>query len=138
MRILAALTTLTALLAAQPSGCAPSATPKACDVAFAGLTVQAGKVWDTVTATCDAGHRPLRHMLQAWIEYKRFDDFVSYDRAATTWPDRGGQGVRAVPGRHLSDPRLHQGKGTGPGWRPVRVRGHWTVQVPQCPRLRGR
>ncbi len=59
----------------------PSASAKACELTFAGITVKAGKAWDTVTATCDAEHRPQRHLLQAWIEYKRFDDVDSSDCA---------------------------------------------------------
>lgn len=81
MRIFAVAATLAVTLATQPNGC--STTPKACDVNFAGVTVKAGKVWDTVTAVCD--RRPLQHVLQVWTEYKPFDTWDAYDRTATTW-----------------------------------------------------
>jgi hypothetical protein len=81
MRAVAALTALFAVLASPSAGCAP--TPKACDLSFAGITVEAGRVVDTVTVVCDL--RPVEHVLQAWIEYKRFDEFDTYDRTSTTW-----------------------------------------------------
>lgn len=77
MRVLTVLTTL-AVAATQPGGCAP--TPKACSLDFAGITVQAGRVVDTVTVVCDL--RPRRHLLQAVIQYKPFDTWDEYGR---TW-----------------------------------------------------
>lgn len=85
LRILAA----SLVLATQttPGGCSP--TPKACDLGFAGITVEAGRVVDTVTVTCKP--KPLRHLLQAVIQYKPFDTWDEYGRTATT-PDLPGSG----------------------------------------------
>lgn len=83
MAVLRGLVVVGLILATQAGdgGCAP--TTKACDLDFAGLSIQDGRVVDTVTAVCDL--RPTRHVLQVWIEYKRFDEFDSYDRTSTTW-----------------------------------------------------
>ena len=88
MRIIMVAATVAMTLATQPNGC--TTTPKACDLSFAGITVKAGKVWDTVTAVCDL--RPLQHVLQVWLEYKPFDTWDAYDRTATTW-DIPGSGT---------------------------------------------
>ena len=72
---------------ATPGGCA--ATPKACDLNFAGIAVQDGRVVDTITVTCHL--RPVTHLLRAWIEYKPFDTWDAYGRTLGT-PDIPGSG----------------------------------------------
>lgn len=76
------LLALVLVLATQAGGSSCAPTPKACDLSFAGITVQDGQVMDTVTVVCDL--RPVKHVLQAWIEYKPFDEFGRYGRTATT------------------------------------------------------
>ena len=75
---------------AGDSSCAP--TPKACDLSFVGITVQDGRVQDTVTVTCKP--RPVRHLLHAEIQYKPFDEWDVYGRSPTIYdiPGDGTEG----------------------------------------------
>lgn len=122
------LLAITLVLATQAGdgSCAP--TPKACDLSFAGITVEDGKVLDTVTVVCDL--RPVEHFLQVWMEYKPFDEFDAYDRTATTrdipgdGADQGGQPVRLT----LSSPCL---EGTYRTRAYAKDRGPVTENTPQ-------
>jgi len=76
-----------AATATQPAGCAP--IPKACDLAYAGISVQAGRVVDTVTVTWRL--YPVTHFLQVAIQCKPFDIWDPYGRTLST-PDIPGSG----------------------------------------------
>lgn len=86
------LFTLAVILAAQAGDGACAPTSKACDLSFAGITVQNGRVVDTVTVTCKP--RPVRHLLQAAIQYKPFDEWGVYGRSPTIYdiPGDGTEG----------------------------------------------
>jgi hypothetical protein len=77
-----------AVQATAPSGCTPAS--QACDLSFQGLYIHAGEVWDVVTVACDP--KPTQHYIQAWMEYKRFDEYDSYGRHTATKdiPDKIG------------------------------------------------
>lgn len=89
MRAFAAAAVLvTAVQTASPAGCTPVA--KACDLSFQGIYIEAGEVWDVVTVTCELP--PAEHYIQAWMEYKPFDEYSSYGRHVATRkiPDKTG------------------------------------------------
>lgn len=89
MRALAAASVLIAAVqTAAPSGCTPVA--QACNLSFQGIYIHASDIWDVVTVTCNP--KPTKHYIQAWMEYKRFDEYDSYGRHAATKdiPDKTG------------------------------------------------
>lgn len=93
MRIAAAAAlVITLQTTASPAGCAPAS--QACDLSFQGIYIHAGEVWDVVSVACDPP--PTAHYIQAWMEYKRFDEYGSYGRHVATRdiPDRTGFQLR--------------------------------------------
>lgn len=87
--------TLVLALAAQAGngGCEVHVLPQACDVKFRGIQVDQGYVTDVVTPVCD--EPPQRHLLHAWIEYRRVGEYARLGRqrdgVTDDLPDREGK-----------------------------------------------
>ena len=93
LRILATCLVLAA--PATPASCTP--TPKACDLSFAGITVEAhtDRVVDTVNVVCDRKHA--KHYIEVTMQYKTFDTWDVYGRTVVTSRIPGEAGlVRTV------------------------------------------
>jgi hypothetical protein len=72
------------------TGCTESGTVKLCDVTYAGLSVNKGRVVDTVRPVCDKP--PQSHILKAVIEFQVGGEWIERGRAVVvdTIPDNTG------------------------------------------------